>query len=164
MRDRGEGTYVIMLNASYIVGLTEGEGCFLVSLRKDNRIDLRFFITQAEGNKSLLLKVQQFMKVGTVYQKSTRFGRIPAWVYEVTKKDDIYNVIIPFFQENQLLGYKAKSFRAFLQISKIVQGRQDIRKLTVNEYKFVTDLKFNMNKHYGSPDAGNPLVGSLDRN
>ena len=49
-----------VLIADYIVGLTEGEGCFLVCLRKDNRIELRFFIAQAIGNKPLLEKVREF--------------------------------------------------------------------------------------------------------
>lgn len=154
-----------MINASYIVGLTEGEGCFLVSLRKDNRIDLRFFIAQAEGNKDLLMLVKLFFKVGNVYQKSSaREGRLPAWVFEVTKRDDIYNVIIPFFKKHKLVGYKAKSFKAFCEIALVVQGRQDIRKLTILEQNFVRNLKGSMNKHYGSPGAGNPLAGSLDRN
>ena len=153
-----------MLTASYIVGFTEGEGCFLVCLRKDFRIDLRFFITQAIGNKSLLEEVQKFLKVGTVYQKSTRNGRLPAYVFEVTKRDDIFKIIIPFFLKNKLLGYKAKSFKAFYEISKIVKDKQDIRKLTNKELNTVKKLRFRMNKHYGSPDAVNPLVGSLDRN
>ncbi len=41
-----------MLSASYIVGLTEGEGCFLVCLGKDNSIDLRFFITPSRGEQT----------------------------------------------------------------------------------------------------------------
>ncbi len=153
-----------MLTASYIVGFTEGEGCFLFCLRKDFRIDLRFFITQAIGNKSLLEEVQKFLKVGSVYQKSARNGRLPAYVFEVTKRDDIFKIIIPFFLKNKLLGYKAESFKAFYEISKIVKNKQDIRKLTNKELTIVKKLRFGMNKHYGSPDAANPLVGSLDRN
>jgi hypothetical protein len=114
----------VRVSAAYIVGFTEGAGCFLVSLRKDNRIDLRFFIAQAEGNKALLEEIQRYFKVGSVYQKSSaRNGRLPAWVFEVTKRDDIYNVVIPFFNKHKLLGYKAKSFNTFFEIAKIVHGR-----------------------------------------
>jgi hypothetical protein len=150
----------VMISASYIIGLTDGEGCFLVSLRKDNRIDLRFFITQAIGNKSLLNKVQEYFKVGTVYQKSAGWkGRLPAYVFEVSKRDDIYKVVIPFFTKHKLLGDKARSFRAFCKIAKVVKDRQDIRKLDSKELSYVRRLKFGMNKHYGSPGAVNPLVG-----
>src|SRR3989304_253282 len=143
-----------MLSALYIVGFVEGEGCFLVSLRSDNRIDLRFFITQAIGNRNLLFTVKQYFGVGSVYQKSSREGKLPAFVFEVTKRDDIYNVIIPFFTKHKLLGYKAKSFETFSKIAKIIKGRQDIRKLNSKELDYVRKLRFGMNKHYGSPRAG----------
>jgi len=151
---------VDVLSAQYIVGLTEGEGCFLICLRKDFRIDLRFFISQAEGNRRLLEEVRQFFGVGSVYQKSSRDrGRLPAWVFEVAKRDDIYKVIIPFFKRNKLGGYKAKSFAAFCEIAEIVRGRQDTRKLNSQELTYVRRLKLGMNKHYGSPGAGKPHAG-----
>ncbi len=154
-----------MLPAQYIVGLTEGEGCFLVSLRKDCRIDLRFFIVQAIGNKELLKKVHQYFKVGTVYQKSSaREHHLPAYVYEITKRDDIYKVIIPFFKKHKLLGTKAISFNCFCEIANIVENRFDTRKLNHSELEKVTRLKLGMNKHYGSPGAEKPLAGSGTHN
>ncbi len=154
-----EGKYVMGLSASYIVGLTKGEGCFLVSLRKDCRIDLRFFISQAIGNRDLLVKIHQYFKVGSVYQKSNaREGKLPAYVFEVTKRDDIYKVIIPFFQKHRLLGIKLKSFNAFCMIANLVHGRFDTRKLTPDELQTIINLKRGMNKHYGSLSAGKPLA------
>ncbi|OGM23756.1 hypothetical protein A2627_05215 [Candidatus Woesebacteria bacterium RIFCSPHIGHO2_01_FULL_39_28] len=149
----------MILKADYIVGLTDGEGCFLASFRRDSRIDLRFFISQAIGNKSLLEKVRQYFKIGSVYQKSDRSGHLPAWVFEVSKRDDIYNIVIPFFEKNKLQGYKAKSFNDFCKIAKVVKARQDIRKLTKKEVNYITFIKQRMNKYYGSPGAVNPLVG-----
>lgn len=148
------------MNSSYIVGLTEGEGCFCVSLRRDYRIDLRFFIVQAIGNKPLLEEVRKFFGIGIVYQKQAGKGnKLPAYVFEVTKRNDIYQVIIPFFTKNKFLGYKLKSFQAFKEIAKVVQGRLDTRKLNTEELSYVRNLKENMNKHYGSPGAGKPLAG-----
>ncbi len=142
-----------MITPDYIVGMTDGEGCFLVSLRRDNRIDLRFFIVQAIGNRPLLESIQRFFGVGTVYQKADRSGRLPACIFEVTKRDDIYNVIIPFFNEHKPMGIKAISFSVFNEIAQIVKGRQDKRKLTSIELEYVTNLRSGMNKHYGSPGA-----------
>lgn len=148
-----------MITPAYVVGFTEGEGCFLVSMRKDHRVDLRFFITQAIGNKPLLEQVQKFFGIGCVYQKSSsRNGKLPAYVFEVTKRDDIYQVIIPFFKRHHLLGIKALSFLAFCQIAQVVKGRQDTRKLTPAELSTITTLKLGMNKHYGSLSAGKPLA------
>ena len=154
----------VVLNPNYIVGLTEGEGCFLVCLRKDYRIELRFFIAQAIGNKPLLEKVREYFKVGSVYQKSNVKGKLPSYVFEVAKRDDIYNVVIPFFQKHKLLGIKRKSFAVFEEIGLIVKGRQDQRKLTSKELKYITQLRFGMNKHYGSPGAGKPHAGAGTRN
>ena len=147
-----------MLNANYIIGLTEGEGCFLVCLRKDNRIELRFFIAQAIGNKLLLEKVHKFFGVGSVYQKSNVKGKLPAYVFEVSKRDEIFNVVIPFFQKYKLIGTKAKSFSVFREIGLLIKGRQDKRKLSQRELKYITNLRLGMNKHYGSLSAGKPLA------
>lgn len=155
-----EGENVNVLSPDYILGLTDGEGCFLVCLRKDHRIDLRFFIAQAIGNKPLLERVHKFFRVGTVYQKSNVKGKLPAYVFEVTKRDDIFQNIIPFFQKHRLKGYKAKSFGAFEEIGLIVKGRQDTRKLSPKELKYVTKLRLGMNKHYGSPGARKSHAGS----
>ena len=148
-----------MITPDYIVGLTEGEGCFLVCLRKNNRIDLRFFIAQAIGNKPLLEDVQKFFKVGSVYQKSNVQGKLPAYAFETAKRDDVYNVLLPFFKKHKLRGYKAKSFSTFAEIAGIIKGRQDKRKLSKEELEYVTTIRSGMNKHYGSPGAVNPLVG-----
>jgi hypothetical protein len=137
-----------MLTASYIVGFTDGEGCFLVCLRKDYRIELRFFISQAPGNKHLLEEIRDFLGVGSVYQKSNSEGKLPAYVYEVAKRDDIYNVIIPFFQKHRLKGHKAKSFEVFEEVAQIIKGRQDSRKLTKEELAYIRKIREGMNKNY----------------
>lgn len=147
------------LSPDYILGLTDGEGCFLVCIRRDFRIELRYFIAQAIGNKPLLEEVKRFFGVGSVYQKMNVEGKLPAYVFEVAKRDDIYNIVIPFFQKHRLKGTKALSFAAFKEIGSIVKGRQDSRKLTESELKYVKSIKLGMNKHYGSPGAGNPLTG-----
>ena len=101
-----------MLTPDYIVGLTEGEGCFLVCLRKDYRIELRFFITQAIGNRPLLEEVREFFRVGTVYQKSDVKGKLPSYVFEVTKRDEVYEIIIPFFKSQSLKDALCLSLKA----------------------------------------------------
>lgn len=58
------------IHASYVVGFTEGKGCFLVCLRKDSRIDLRFFIAQAEGNRQLLQYIRDFLVSGASIKKA----------------------------------------------------------------------------------------------
>ena len=141
-----------MVNASYIVGLTDGEGCFLVQIRNDCRIILRYFITQRFDNKKLLDKVCQFFKIGYVYRKFQGNDRTKmTFVYEVTKQDDIQKVIVPFFKKHHLQGVKRKSFTNFAQIAKIVKNRQDTRKLTKSELDKVWHLKLTMNTLHNKP-------------
>jgi hypothetical protein len=135
-----------MLSPDYIVGLTDGEGCFLVQIRTDYRIVLRYFITQRFDNKELLDKVFDFFKIGYVYRKfQGNDKKKMTFVYEVTKQDDIQNVIIPFFRSNPLEGVKQKSFKRFARIAEIVKNRQDTRKLTKEELDEVWNLKLTMN-------------------
>ena len=148
-----------MLSPDYIVGLTEGEGCFLVCLEKIIESIFDFLLLRRLETNLSWRKCESFLKLAVFIRKSNVKGKLPAYAFEAAKRDDVYNVIIPFFEKNRLRGYKAKSFAAFAEIAKIVKGRQDKRKLTKEELEYVTIVRSGMNKHYGSPDAENPLVG-----
>ncbi len=135
-----------MLSPDYIIGLTDGEGCFLVQIRTDHRIVLRYFITQRFDNKELLDKVYEFFKIGYVYRKfQGNDKKKMTFVYEVTKQNDIQSVIIPFFRKYPLQGVKLKSFEQFARIAEIVKNRQDTRKLDEKELREVWYLKLTMN-------------------
>ena len=158
-----------MLTPDYIVGLTDGEGCFLVQIRTDYRIVLRYFITQRFDNVELLNKVYDFFKVGYVYRKfQGNDKKKMTFVYEVTKQDDIQNVIIPFFRKYQLEGIKKNSFERFVRIAEIVKNRQDTRKLNKSELKEVWNLKLTMNTLHNKPRIISarlvPEIGSLSGN
>ena len=158
-----------MLTPYYIVGLTDGEGCFLVQIRTDCRIVLRYFITQRFDNKELLDKVFEFFKIGYVYRKfQGNEKKKMIFVYEVTKQDDIQNVIIPFFKEYSLEGVKSKSFERFARIAEIVKNRQDTRKLKKDELEEVWKLKLTMNTLHNEPRNISarlvPEIGSLSGN
>ena len=156
-----------VITPEYIVGFTDGEGCFYVQIRTDCRIVLRYFITQRYDNKSVLDEIHSYFNVGYVHLKKQEWGktyrrtRRPSYVFEVTKQDDIQNVIVPFFKKYYLRGTKRYSFEKFAQIAEIVKGRQDRRLLSQDEMTLVWKLKKTMNilTSSGSPGAGNPLAG-----
>ena len=158
-----------MLTPDYIVGLTDGEGCFLVQIRTDCRIVLRYFITQRFDNRKLLDKVADFFKVGYVYRKfQGNDKKKTTFVYEVTKQDEIQSVIIPFFEKYSLQGIKAESFRRFSKIAAIVKDRQDTRKLSKEELDEVWQLKLTMNALFNKLENTSarrvPEIGSLGGN
>lgn len=154
-----------MVTADYIVGFTDGEGCFYVQIRTDHRIVLRYFITQRFDNKKVLVKIRNFFDVGYVHLKKQEWGkqyrrtRRPTYVFEVTKQNDIQHVIVPFFREHQLQGIKKLSFAKFATIADLVRGRQNTRLLSKEELLQVRTLKKTMNNHFGSPGARNSHAG-----
>lgn len=141
-----------MIKPDYIVGFTDGEGCFYVQIRTDHRIVLRYFITQRFDNRGVLEKIQNFFSVGYVHLKKQEWGkeyrriRRATYVFEVTKQDHIQNVIVPFFKKHVLQGVKRFSFEKFAKIANLVKERQDTRKLSENELKLVWQLKKSMNQ------------------
>lgn len=150
-----------MLTSDYIVGLTDGEGCFLAQIRQDCRIVLRYFITQRFDNKLLLDKVCEFFQVGYVYRKAQGNKiRSTTFVYEVTRQDEIHNIIVPFFVKHQLQGVKRESFGRFAKIAAIVRGRQDTRLLSLDELREVWRLKLTMNTLYNTPARPVPEIGT----
>lgn len=155
-----------MITANYIVGFTDGEGCFYVQIRTDCRIVLRYFISQRFDNREVLEAIQKFFGVGYVHLKAQEWGkeyrrsRRPSYVFEVTKQDHIQNVIVPFFRKHRLQGIKRFSFEKFAKVADLAKGRQDTRLLSNEELNLIWHLKGSMNQLSASarpvPEIGSP--------
>ena len=147
------------LSDDYIVGLTDGEGCFYVATRVPNRthksrVEMHFFIKLREDELPLLKKVQKFFDCGGVYyQKEYRANQKNCYRFGVTAQKDLHEKIIPFFDKNQLHSKKLKNYLLFRRIALMVKNGEH----KSNEgYKKIRQLKSQMNR--GSLDAGKPLV------
>ena len=134
-----------IVSNDYIVGLTDGEGCFYALVRPPfNRnggglVQLNFFIKVKEQDKKVLEKIRNTLKCGYVYfQHERRKNHTQCYRYTVSSHKDILNRIIPFFQKHPLQSKsKQKSFGIFCRIAEMVRkgkhhkrnGIQIIRKL-----------------------------------
>ncbi len=119
---------------------------FLVQIRTDHSIVLRYFITQRFDNKKLFDKVCNYFQIGYVYIKfQGNDKKKTTYVCEVTKQHDIHTVIVPFFKQFPLQGVKSKFFERFATVVAITRGRQDTRKLTKDELEKIWYLKLTMN-------------------
>src|SRR3989344_1130241 len=85
-----------ILSDDYIVGLTDGEGCFYVETRNPNgfhksfRVEMHFYIKLIEDELSLLRKVQEFFGCGGVYyQKEYRVNQKNCYRFGVTAQKDL---------------------------------------------------------------------------
>ena len=150
-----------MLSCDYVVGLTEGEGCFSVSLRKPNlkygsrhwRVDLRFSIKLREDDKELLEQVREFFGKGYLYfQKEKRKNHSHCWRFEISGLKNLEAVLIPFFEMHPLRGKKQKDFEIFKEIARLVKKKFHH---TSKGIKLIKRLKKEMHKG-GSLGAGNP--------
>lgn len=117
-----------MVSADYIVGLTDGEGCFYVLIKSPlnkgggGRITLNFYIKVQEQDKAMLEKVRNTLGCGAVYfQHETRDNHSQCYRYTVNTHPAILSVIIPFFRKHQLQSFsKRKNFEVFCKIAKLV--------------------------------------------
>lgn len=119
------------LSSDYIVGLTDGEGCFYVETRapdgayKSNRVEMHFFIKLREDELPLLNKVQEFFECGGVYyQKEYRVNQRCCYRFGVTSQEDLHTKILPFFDKYPLQSQKLKNYLLFRQIALMVKNKE----------------------------------------
>lgn len=125
------------LSNDYIVGLVDGEGIFTVYVRnplkvsKSKRrviVEPKFCIKLIEEDKNILERLKKFFGCGSVYfQKDTRPNHKNCYRYEVYNRNDILQVIIPFFRENRLqLKSKRDDFEIFCQIMNMIKKEEHL--------------------------------------
>ncbi|MCX6714061.1 MAG: LAGLIDADG family homing endonuclease [Candidatus Vogelbacteria bacterium] len=130
-------TKPISISADYVVGLTDGEGCFYVNLRKCSRyqsgsvVQLHFHLKMQEADKEVLYQVKNVLGCGNVYfQHENRPNHAQCYRYTVASHRDILDKIIPFFGRHQLHTFsKRKNFLLFCKIAKIVESKKHLTSL-----------------------------------
>lgn len=135
----------------YIVGLTDGEGCFYVNVgksaryRSGYRIQLHFHLKMQERDRELLEKVRNTIGCGEVYfQKEQRANHCQCHRYSVSAERDIQAIVIPFFTKNPLQSAsKGASFKIFCQIAALVKKSAH---LTPEGIEKIRELKRRMNQ------------------
>lgn len=143
-----------VLSAEYVVGLTDGEGCFYVGISESSAylagasVQLQFHIKLNERDRELLKSVCNVLKCGAVYyQKETRANHTQCFRYTVNSHSDIIGKIIPFFQKYPLQSSsKCLSFEIFCRIAKLVEQGRHLTKTGVEE---IRALKLMMNHKTG---------------
>ena len=119
----------------YIVGLVDGEGSFTVYIYNPSKTDIRkrrvriepkFYIKLIGKDKSILDEIKKYFNCGNIYfQKDNRKNHQNCYRFEVTKREDLEKIIIPFFKKNRLkFPSKIKDVKIFCEIvEKIKKGK-----------------------------------------
>ena len=89
----------------WLIGFTEGDGCFCVTKRND----LNFILVQGNQNKIILDKIQSILGLGHVIKQSPF-----VWRLIIQKKEEI-ELIIYLFNGNLILPARKIQFNKFVQ-------------------------------------------------
>ena len=109
------------LEAQWIVGFVDGEGCFHISINKNDTMTLgfqvlpEFTVVQHEQDVKVLHALKAFFKCGVVRvnrkdKTSTRMA------YRVRSVRHLLDIISPFFLEHQLKTQKHVEFKKFRKV------------------------------------------------
>ncbi len=121
------------MNPWYIVGFTDGEGSFSITISKHKTkrlgLDARlmFEIELRGDDKPLLQEIQNYFKCGQIFDLNyDRYGWKPHVKYAVKSHKDLTKYIIPFFKKYLLKGKKAKDFQLFAQAAEIFKNKEHL--------------------------------------
>lgn len=147
-----------LVKTGWIVGFVDGEGCFSISIFKqiDRKEKTRirrgyitgyqvfheFSVTQGEKSKSSLEELQNFFGVGRLYiNKRYDNHKEHLWRYVVRKKEDLLEVIIPFFQNYPLRTSKNLDFLKFVKCVEMIDNKDHLsRKGIIKIAKIATTM------------------------
>ena len=138
------------MSNDYVVGLTDGEGCFYVNIWKSSAyragagVQLHFHLKMQERDRELLEMVKNTIGCGEVYfQKEQRANHCQCYRYTVSAKRDILATVIPFFKRYPLQSAsKRANFEIFCQIAELVKEQKH---LTIEGLEQIRTLKARMN-------------------
>ncbi len=116
---------------NWIVGFTDGEGCFSVSFIKNKttkngwQIFPEFVITQGEKSLPALKIFLKYFKCGKIFVNK-RYDNHNEHLYRfcIRSITDLEEKIIPFFQKNPLRTAKRKDCELFCKIVKRMKQRE----------------------------------------
>jgi len=109
------------LNAQWIVGLVDGEGCFGLDVhkKKDMRWGLQmqpeFTVVQNEVDIQILYAFKDYFKCGSVgLNREDQYGK--RFHFRVKSVKDLQEKILPFFEKHRLKTKKNIEFKRFRKI------------------------------------------------
>ena len=138
------------LNPDWLVGFTDGEGCFSISIFKNKTLKSgfqvfpEFVLTQGAKSLETLEKVQKFFGCGKIYEnKRYDNHREALYRYCVRNKADLILKICPFFNKYTLQTAKKNDFELFKQGLEIIKNGEH---LTDKGFIKIREIASQMNR------------------
>jgi hypothetical protein len=111
---------------SWLMGFTEAEGCFSISIRStSNNYDIQFSVGQkGENNKVILNNFISLFGLGLVSERSVAEQEVAEqerfFIFSVTGLKNIRN-IYPYFDNHSFLSIKGKSYLKFKELVELIE-------------------------------------------
>ena len=140
------------LDAQWIVGFVDGEGCFYVGINKHSDMTCgyqvlpEFTVVQHERDIQILYALKKFFGCGIV--RSNHGDRM---AYRVRDVDHLWKIIIPFFERHSLKTKKKLDFLKFRKIITLIDRKEH---LTVQGIEKIKEIASSMNR--GNEDKVQP--------
>lgn len=135
------------IDKNWITGFVEGEGCFYVGINKSEELKIgyqvlpEFRIVQHKRDLKVLYAIKDFFGHGSVVCNKSKGSDI--YEYRIRKFETLHNVILPFFESNELLTTKKFNFLAFREIILIMKRQEHLTELGLQR---IIDIKSRMNR------------------
>jgi hypothetical protein len=132
------------LDAQWITGFVDGEGCFHVSVNPHNEMSIKFqvlpefTVVQHKRDVQILHALKSFFGCGVV--RTNHGDRL---AYRVRSKEHLLEIIIPFFVKHPLKSKKRMDFEKFRQILLIMEKGDH---LTLDGIERIRALAAKMNR------------------
>tara|TARA_Y100000310_G_C20310607_1_gene636059 strand:- start:36 stop:518 length:483 start_codon:yes stop_codon:yes gene_type:complete len=120
------------LDALWIVGFTDGEGCFHISINKLTGMSLgwqvlpEFRIVQHEKDEAVLYKLKEYFSFGDVKINNTDENAARKG-FRVRGLENLKK-IVEFFKKNPLKTTKKKNFEIFAEVIQMMDNKEHLTK------------------------------------
>jgi hypothetical protein len=117
----------------WIVGFVDGEGCFSCPIQRNRvmrigwQLQPVFTVVQGERSAQALEFIRDHFGCGKIYRNRRHDNhREDLLAYQVFRRSDLLEVIIPFFEANPLRTAKAGDFIKFAAIVRMMETRRHL--------------------------------------
>lgn len=135
----------VIPHPNWLAGFTSGDGCFKAIVAKSSsvkvgyQVSLVFQITQHARDEKLIESLIIYFGCGYIEKDP----RGPWLNFTVKNLSDIWEKIIPFFNQHPIIGIKSSDFNDWYKIAELMQNKSHLTKEGLEKIK---SIKLNMNK------------------
>ncbi len=138
-----------LFHPQYIIGFVDGEGSFHIAIYKDKnmktgiKIIPEFHVSQRISSKKVLDGLKKYFQCGYIKANHAKNYHDTTYVYVVRNRDDLLNIIIPFFEK---YSFKTEKQKDFILFAKIVKQMKNKTHLSLMGVKKIIFLAYQMNQ------------------